>query len=397
MGGPGRKGWRKGRNLQGGRPSRSPPDLTRASPFPLPPPCRTHTLTRADTSLPSSWDILNTNAAGHGITTYLWDFYWWADAPKNPLLMRGLEEGFFNSPSSSLMTWAVMWANQDWSDLFPSKRLDPSPVRFPGAVNSSTFAQISQYWIDNYFVKDNYLTVSKGTDAGTTTCPLVSIYLVDGLVDGLGGVANTAAAFADFRQRATTAGFECVHIQAMGFGARGLPSPIPATLQQLGVDSVTDYCPQHIANMPTFPLTDYSAYMGGVINQYPALAEQVAPVPYAPNFGVAWDPSPRTVQSDLFDPWGYPATPILQPTVAEIQTALEASAAAVAATPACTGTGPGLCMLTVYAYSEFSEGGSVWPTVQDGYGRLLAFQSTFGNRSVEGGWGARGKGKGKGV
>ena len=35
----------------------------------------------------------------------------------------------------------------------------------------------------------------------------------------------------------------------------------------------------------------------------------------------------------------------------------------------------------VYAYTEFSEGGSLFPTVADGYGRLQAFQAVFGNRS----------------
>jgi hypothetical protein len=41
-------------------------------------------------------------------------------------------------------------------------------------------------------------------------------------------------------------------------------------------------------------------------------------------------------------------------------------------------------MLTTYAYTEFSEGGSLFPTEVDGYGRLQAFQAVFGNRSSGG-------------
>ena len=41
-------------------------------------------------------------------------------------------------------------------------------------------------------------------------------------------------------------------------------------------------------------------------------------------------------------------------------------------------------MMTVYAYTEFSEGGSLWPTVADGTGRLDTFKSVFGPRAGTG-------------
>ena len=69
-------------------------------------------------------------------------------------------------------------------------------------------------------------------------------------------------------------------------------------------------------------------------------------------------------------------TPNPYPTIAELQWALNATASWVA--QRCS---PAWCMLTVYAYTEFSEGGSLWPTVADGYGRLEAFQAVFGSRT----------------
>jgi len=128
--------------------------------------------------------------------------------------------------------------------------------------------------------------------------------------------------------------------------------------------------------MSTFPLVDYAAYSSGYIAAFGALAAIVAPVPYVPNLGVAWDPSPRSVQSDVYDGWGYPSTPVLQPTVAEFAAAAAAAGESVAAS--CTSAD--LCMMTMYAWSEFSEGGSPWPTVADGFGRLDALTAVFGDR-----------------
>jgi len=326
-----------------------------------------------DTGLPATWELLNGAALAAGIEVYLWDWYWWPDAPKNPLLVRGLEQGFLRSASAARMRWAVMWANQDWEDLMPAKRRAPSTTMFHGATNATVFAELSQYWIDHYFALPNYFTV------GARACPLVAVYQIDLLVGSLGGLAPAAAALAGFRARAAAAGHACVHVQAMGLGARHLPPPFAASLATIGVDSVTDYCPQHHFGMDTFPLVDYAAYSANYIASYGALAALVAPVPYVPNFGVAWDPSPRSVQSDDFDNWGYPSTPVLQPTLPEFRAAVAAAAASVAAR--CTDE---WCMMTVYAYTEFSEGGSLWPTVADGTGRLDAFAAVFGNRSALG-------------
>jgi hypothetical protein len=332
-----------------------------------------------DTSLPDTWDLLNGAALAAGIEVYMWDWYWWSDAPRNPILVNGLENGFLRASSSRKMKFALMWANQDWEDLMPAKRLEPPLVMFHGATNATVFALLSDYWITTYFGLENYWRVP--VSAAETECPLVSIYEIDVLVAALGGLDPAAAALAAFRARAAAAGFPCVHIQVMGFGARSLPAPTGLTLQRLGVNSVTDYCPQHYQGMDSFPLVDYAAYSQSYVARYGDLASQVSPLSYWPNFGAAWDPSPRTVQSDHFDNWGYPATPVLQPTVEEFASAASASGEAVAAS--CEGLPSWQpCVLTVYAYTEFSEGGSLWPTVLDGFGRLNAFTAVFGNRTA---------------
>ncbi len=133
---------------------------------------------------------------------------------------------------------------------------------------------------------------------------------------------------------------------------------------------------------PSKTQTDYPSYAAQAITAYGARESAFKPAPYVPNFSIAWDPSPRTVQSDVWDAAalsssGYPYSPVLQPTVAEIGAALLAAAEAL--TAKCD---PAWCMLTTYAYTEFSEGGTLFPTELDGYGRLQAFQAVFGNRST---------------
>ena len=97
---------------------------------------------------------------------------------------------------------------------------------------------------------------------------------------------------------------------------------------------------------PTFPLTEYAPYAATSIAHYAANAAQVAPIPYVPNLSVAWDPSPRTIVTDAWDGWGYPSTPVLQPTPDELQ------AAAAAAAYVGDFCDPAWCMLTVCACED---------------------------------------------
>lgn len=272
------------------------------------------------------------------------------------------------------MKWALMWANQDWDDLFPARRGEGAKgtPMFHGAMNQSTFLTMTQYWLDNYLQLPNYYRVPDPQNS-SRSCPLINIYMASALVDGLGGPAAAAAAMASFRARAAAAGIECLHIQAEGFNVRGAGGA--AAIAALGVGSITDYCWQHYQGMDTFPITPYADYAAQAIARIDSLSKEAAPLPYIPNFSVAWDPSPRTIQSDAYDNWGYPSTPVLQPTVPELASALASLADKVASE-----CDPAWCMLTVYAYTEFSEGGSLWPTVADGMGRLEAFQSVFGDR-----------------
>lgn len=58
-------------------------------------------------------------AADHGVSAFIFDWYWYADGP---FLQRGLEEGFFGAPNNDRLKFAIMWANHTWTDIHPASR-----------------------------------------------------------------------------------------------------------------------------------------------------------------------------------------------------------------------------------------------------------------------------------
>ena len=57
-------------------------------------------------------------AADHGITTFLWDWYWYSGTK---FLHRALEEGFLKARNRHRLKFFIMWANHTWG-VFPACR-----------------------------------------------------------------------------------------------------------------------------------------------------------------------------------------------------------------------------------------------------------------------------------
>jgi hypothetical protein len=208
-----------------------------------------------DTGLPASWDILTPAAVEHGVTVFMWDFYWFANM-SSPVLANGLNKGFLKSSTRNQAKFAIMWANQDWEDIQPAKRDSPRFTQFIGALDAPTFKAMTDYWIANYLTLPNYYRVPDlRTTSPDRVCALINIYMIDTLVDGLGGLDQTASAVADFRARAAAAGVPCIHLQAEGFSLHNVGrKSVPDVIAALGINSVTDYCWQHYLGMSGFPL-----------------------------------------------------------------------------------------------------------------------------------------------
>lgn len=278
-------------------------------------------------------------AASHGVDAFIFDWYWYEDAP---YLFGGLDRGFLKAPNRNRMKFALMWANHDWHDCHPAHRDQPLPLIYTGATDARVFDHVADAAI-RYFKKPNYWKIDGN--------PYFSIYEVMTLVDGLGGISNARHALDRFRAKAKAAGFPDIHLNAVGWG------PLtPEAVTSLGFDSVTDYVwVHHLAP------EKYSEWARKSEAQWPEF-ESKWPVPYFPNVSVGWDNTPR--YSWLTNVTG--STPL------EFESSLRAAKQYLAERR----SGPKI--LTINSWNEWTEGSYLEPDMTYGMGHLDAIRRVFG-------------------
>lgn len=308
-------------------------------------------------------------AADHGIDAFIFDWYWYDDGP---FLQRALEEGFLGAPNNGRLKFSLMWANHDWVDIMPAKitaTLAQGRTLYPGAVTRSTWDTVADYIIARYFRHPAYWLLGG--------CPYFSIYDLTTLMNGLGGVAATRDAIASLRAKVKQAGFPDLHLNAVVWSVKLLPGEQilkdPAELlHTLGFDSITSYVWVHHDALQEFPQTDYQRARDRYLAYWDE-AVHTFDLPYFPNVTMGWDPSPRTVQSDVYINAGYPFTPILADnSPAHFQTALAMVKARLAQQP----DQPKI--VTINAWNEWTEGSYLEPDTVQGLGYLTAIRATFG-------------------
>ena len=304
-------------------------------------------------------------ATGHGVDAFLFDWYWYDG---RPYLERPLEAAFMPNAAAHDMKFAVMWANHHWTNIHPWKTATPATHLESGSVDADQFVAATDYLLERYFSHPAYLRLDGR--------PYLSIYDLPTLIDGLGGVDGTKAALDGLRKRAARAGHREIHLNVIAREKPVLPQDgvalDAATLvSRLGFDSVTSYVWVHHHAMPTF-LTPYADIMEQAEKGWEAFATQFD-VPYFPNVTVGWDPSPRTVQSDRYNPsLGYPHTNIISDNTPEqFGRALEKVRTFVEKTKA--------PLVTINAWNEWTEGSYLEPDTVHRSGYLEQIRRVFGS------------------
>ena len=303
-------------------------------------------------------------AADHCLDAFIFDWYWYENST---FLARALEQGFLHAPNNDRLKFALMWADQDWWDLYPQKRArfltsEPYETQLPGATSLDSFRTMTDYVIENYFGHPSYWIVDGGR--------YFSFYDLGILQAGLGDPSQVRAALDDFRARAAAAGRGPLHLNAVV--TQFLPNA-SELVQQMGFDSVTNYTWIHFEYEKFQGVTTpYSTVRRAVQADWPTLDTQY-PVPYIPNVTAGWDASPRANQTDTYDKVGYPFETILTGnTPSEFATALSALREFLAQ-PQRT-----LRVATINAWNEWTEGSYLEPDKSTGYARLDAIKKVFG-------------------
>jgi hypothetical protein len=305
-------------------------------------------------------------AADHGIDAFIFDWYWYEDGP---YLQGGLEDGFLKAPNNGRMKFAVMWANHDWQDIQPAQRSRPAKTLAKGGMDVTTFRAATDHMIETYFRHPSYWRVNGGL--------YVSVYELMTLVSGLGGIEQTRAELNGFRERVRKAGLGELHLNAVAWGVKILPGEKTIKdpqemLAVLGFDSVTSYVWLHHQPLPTFPRTPYADVRDASVKDAEKFIGMYK-VPYYPNVTMGWDPSPRTIQSDVYENLGYPFTPILEGNTPEAyRQALSDFKTLIDRTP----KHPKI--VTLNAWNEWTEGSYLEPDTIHGLAYLEAIRSVFG-------------------
>jgi hypothetical protein len=304
-------------------------------------------------------------AADHGVTAFIFDWYWYGT---NRFLERGLEQGFLKATNSTRLKFALMWANHEWVELFPARADGRRDLLYPTATTPETFDRISDYIVKNYFSQPNHWKVEGK--------PYFSIYEMMTLVKDLGGIDQAHAALNRFRDRTKAAGFPDLHLNAVVWGLKPPPNhstikSVPDMIRALGVNSVTSYCWLHHVYPGKLPTTDYAEVAEKSAAVWETFRRDL-PVPYFPNVSMGWDSSPRTEQNVEFRSGAYPYTPVLAGNTPEqFRIALQRARAFL------KGQKSGPRVITLNAWNEWTEGSYLEPDTVNGMRYLEAIHEVF--------------------
>ncbi len=228
-------------------------------------------------------------ATEHGVNVFIYDWYWF---DRRPFLECCLNNGFLGAGNKDKMKFYIMWANHNANHLWNRELSDTEcseTVIWQGGIDMQGFREMCDRLIDKYFGLPNYYTIDG--------CPVFMIYELSTLVEGLGGVPETAEALAWLKGRVKEKGFPGLHLQITGRsgetlnlsgvdGGRVIDSK--TVMEALGIDSFSHYQYVHITDIDR----DYNEVMKDIKRIWES-AEDTYGIPYFAHVSLGWDNNPR--------------------------------------------------------------------------------------------------------
>jgi hypothetical protein len=276
-------------------------------------------------------------ATDHGVNTFIFDWYWFDDGP---FLESTLNNGFLKAENRDKMNFFLMWANHDVKQNYWNvhKFKDIDTLLWHGEVDLENFKTIVDRVINNYFHQPNYYKIDGK--------PVFSIFSLNNLLEGLGGVEQTRDALDFFREKTIQAGFPGFHLQLIIYG---LPNEDRLqTLETLKVNSLTQY------NWGWMREQDYMKWGTKAIDIRNQWDREVS-VPFFPNVSIGWDDTPRFPAKGEQDIVRYNKSP--ESFAAYLQEAKEF----------CDNHLYQNKLITIFSWNEWIEGGYLLPDRKYGF------------------------------
>ncbi len=227
-------------------------------------------------------------ATSHGVNVMIFDWYWYEN---QPFLESALNDGFLKAPNVDKMKFYLMWANHDATTDWDIRRSHKREVIWPGSVDLATFKTLTTRVIERYFKHPSYYKIDGR--------PVFSIYDMNNLIKGLGGVQQTVEALDGFRAQVKQAGFPDLHLQIIYWGTvpkiddSGFASSkgtAANTIKTFKVDSLTNYQFVHISRPPR----DYIPWADKAVEHWQKWSDEFD-IPYFAHVSIGWDNNARYV------------------------------------------------------------------------------------------------------
>lgn len=318
-------------------------------------------------------------AAKYGVDVLIFDWYYYNDGS---FLRAALDKGFLKADNNHKARFALMWANHDMPDVFPTKLYECYPdwnVLIPGDVTRETFDIMVDVIIEKYFKHPSYWLVDG--------CPYFSVYDLDTLIKGLGSIDKVKQALDDFRAKTIAAGFPDLHLNVIlrgdiviGGGAlvsSNFEEASPVNDQnkisiELGINSLGSYTWLHNVTLPDFPTTQYKHARRNAVEHWYDTVKKFQ-LPYYANVTCGWDSTPRICSTDIYVNKGYPFLPTLvgntpeefEKSLAEMKKFLD-------------NNGNKQKIFSINSWNEWPEGSYLEPDTTNNYGFLDGIKKVFG-------------------
>lgn len=270
-------------------------------------------------------------AAEHGITFFVYDWYWSQGARQ---LEHGLHDGYLQARYRHLLKFCLLWANHN-------------P---PGTHSHEDCLAVTRHWIANYFHRPEHLRIEGQ--------PVMILFNPGGLTTDL-GPEGAKRAIAAMREECVRAGLPGLYLLACVADAGGARRAVAE-----GYDAITAYNWAGLGMTGGGLHAPYETLIAGYQRQWTHLRE-ASPLPMVAPLSGGWDSRPWHGENNLVR---YGRTPEL------FHRHLTEAKEFLAARPPRT---PVERFVLVEAWNEWGEGSYIEPHQEFGFGYLDAIREVF--------------------